>query len=73
MHSELSPTIDCSHAAVLDSIRAVLPSQRQSQRDLPRLARRICALVMADHLPDRMDAWLALNAWLSGGKLWDDV
>ncbi|MCK6392097.1 hypothetical protein [Zoogloea sp.] len=31
------------------------------------------ALIQADHLPDRMDAWLALNAWLSRGKLWDDV
>jgi len=54
-------------------IHAALPPSRHQQKNLPGLARRLSALIHADHLPDRMDAWLSLNAWLSGGKLWDDV
>lgn len=62
-----------SPEALLDCIRAVLPAQRQAQRDLPRLARRLHDLIAADQLPDRLDAWRALNAWLAGGALWNDV
>lgn len=62
-----------SSEALLDCIRAVLPAQRQAQRDLPRLARRLHDLIAADQLPDRLDAWRALNAWLAGGALWNDV
>ncbi|KAB2967448.1 hypothetical protein [Zoogloea sp.] len=62
-----------SPEALLDCIRAVLPAQRQAQRDLPRLARRLHDLIAADHLPDRLDAWRALNTWLAGGALWNDV
>lgn len=58
---------------VMACIHAALPLSRHQQRHLPGLARRLSALIQADHLPDRMDAWLALNAWLSRGKLWDDV
>lgn len=59
--------------ALLDCVRAVLPAQRQGQRDLPRLALRLHDLIAADHLPDRLDAWRALNTWLAGGALWNDV
>ncbi|GLT24562.1 hypothetical protein GCM10007933_40440 [Zoogloea oryzae] len=59
--------------ALLTSIHSVLPEQRQGQRDLPRLAARLAALVAAADLPDRLDAWRALTAWLAGGALWSDV
>jgi site-specific recombinase len=58
---------------VLASIHAALPPQRQGQRELPRLARHLCKLTSAADLPDRLDAWLALNRWLAGGALWNDV
>ena len=62
-----------SPEALLDCIRAILPAHRQAQRDLPRLARRLHDLINADQLPDSLDAWRALNAWLAGGALWNDV
>ena len=58
---------------VLASIHAALPPQRQGQRELPKLARHLCNLTAAADLPDRLDAWLALNRWLAGGALWNDV
>jgi|APMI01.1.fsa_nt_gi site-specific recombinase len=62
-----------STETLLACIHAALPSQRHHQRDLPRLADRLYALIAADDLPDRLDAWLALTSWLSGGALWNDV
>lgn len=62
-----------SPEALLVCVHAVLPAQRQRQRDLPRLARRLHDLIAADQLPDRLDAWRALNTWLAGGALWNDV
>jgi site-specific recombinase len=58
---------------VLASIHAALPPQRQGQRELPKLARHLCNLTASADLPDRLDAWLALNRWLAGGALWSDV
>ena len=58
---------------VLAAIHAALPPQRQGQRELPRLARHLCNLTASADLPDRLDAWLALNRWLAGGALWSDV
>lgn len=58
---------------VLACIHAVLPPQRQQQKSLSGLARRICNLVNAEHLPDLLDAWRSMVAWLSRGALWSDV
>jgi len=70
-NSTLTPPL--SPDAVLACIHAALPPQRQSQRDLPRLASRLHALITAADLPDRLDAWRDLTAWLAGGSLWNDV
>ncbi|WP_374487111.1 hypothetical protein [Zoogloea sp.] len=59
--------------ALLAYVLAVLPDHRQNQRDLRKLAIHLRALLIAEDLPDRMDAWRALNAWLAGGSLWNDV
>jgi site-specific recombinase len=69
MQNTLTPSTE----ALLACIHAALPSQRQNQRDLPRLADRLHALIAADDLPDRLDAWRALTGWLSDGALWNDV
>ncbi len=70
-NSTLTPPL--SPDAVLACIHAALPPQRQSQRDLPKLAARLHALIDAADLPDRLDAWRDLTAWLAGGSLWNDV
>jgi len=70
-NSTLTPPL--SPDAVLACIHAALPPQRQSQRDLPKLASRLHALITAADLPDRLDAWRDLTAWLAGGSLWNDV
>ncbi len=69
----LSLTSVFSRDDLLHCIHAALPSQRQGQRDLPKLAARLEALIRADLLPDRLDAWYGLTAWLTGGSLWSDV
>ena len=70
-NSTLTPPL--SPDAILACIHAALPPQRQSQRDLPKLAARLHALITAADLPDRLDAWRDLTAWLAGGSLWNDV
>jgi site-specific recombinase len=57
--------------ARLDPCRA--PAPAAGQRELPKLARHLCNLTASADLPDRLDAWLALNRWLAGGALWSDV
>lgn len=73
MQNNLTLTPPLSPDAVLACIHAALPPQRQSQRDLPKLAARLHALIDAADLPDRLDAWRDLTAWLAGGSLWNDV
>jgi len=72
-NTSILPATDFSRPALLACIHAALPPQRQSQRELPKLAARLHALVVAEDLPDRLDAWLGLSAWLAGGSLWSDV
>lgn len=69
MQNTQTPSID----ALLAYVHVVLPDHRQNQRDLRKLATHLRALLIADDLPDRMDAWRALNSWLAGGALWNDV
>ncbi|TXG88742.1 MAG: hypothetical protein E6R15_11065 [Zoogloea sp.] len=66
-------TFTFSPDSVLACIHAALPPQRQNQRNLPGLAKRLSNLVLAEHLPDRLDAWRSMTTWLSGGSLWSDV
>ena len=73
MQNNLTLAPPLSPDAVLACIHAALPPQRQSQRDLPKLAARLHALIDAADLPDRLDAWRDLTAWLAGGSLWNDV
>ena len=54
-------TFTFSPDSVLACIHAALPPQRQNQRNLPGLAKRLSNLVLAEHLPDRLDAWRSMT------------
>ncbi|MDD3353644.1 hypothetical protein [Zoogloea sp.] len=58
---------------LLERIYGVLPEQRRRSRELGRLAERLHQFILAEDLPDRLDAWRAISAWLSAGALWGDV
>ena len=73
MQNNSTQTPPLSPDAILACIHAALPPQRQSQRDLPKLAERLHALIDAADLPDRLDAWRGLTVWLADGSLWNDV
>ncbi len=73
MQNNSTQTPPLSPDAILACIHAALPPQRQSQRDLPKLAARLHALIDAGDLPDRLDAWRGLTVWLADGSLWNDV
>ncbi len=69
-----TPTLPLAHgddfAAQLVS---VLPPQRQQHPAFQRLARIITGLLEAEDLPDQLDSWHGLMAWLLAGPLWSDV
>lgn len=52
---------------------SVLPPQRQQHPAFQRLARIITGLLEAEDLPDQLDGWHRLSAWLLAGPLWSDV
>jgi site-specific recombinase len=58
---------------VLAQVRAGFAPERAAHAGLADLAGRIGALVRADELHARIDAWLRVVRWIRGGALWRDV